>query len=103
MLRLVRVQSSDKGTYGVLFKNDMPVCVTRELPWRDNAKYVSCIPTGSYKCRKIKSVKYGTVIEVLNVPSRTSILIHAGNYLRDSLGCIVVVLVILKLFILILV
>ena len=65
-------------------------CKTLELPWRDNKKRISCIPDGSYKCVKRISKKYGHHWHILEVPNRSLILIHHGNYNKDTLGCILV-------------
>ena len=46
MLKLVRVTTGMDGTFGVLIKDGVPLCVTLELPWRDNERSISCIPEG---------------------------------------------------------
>jgi hypothetical protein len=65
---------------------------TIELPDLGNQKQISCIPEGKYDCMKIVSPKLGNCFSVLNVPGRTSIMIHAGNYVngihQNSTGCI---------------
>ena len=61
---------------------------TLELPWRENQKQVSCIPAGQYQIALYNSVKFGPCFQVLDVPGRDAILIHAGNYNRDTHGCI---------------
>lgn len=63
---------------------------TLELPWRDNQKMISCIPVGVYKCTKKHSPSRGLVYSVLDVPDREHILIHVGNYPKDTNGCILV-------------
>lgn len=63
-------------------------CVTLELPYIKNERKISSIPIGSYYCKKIKSPKFGNVFSIMNVENRTNILIHAGNYKKDTLGCI---------------
>ena len=65
-------------------------CFTLELPWLDNANDVSCIPPGVYKARKYQSPKHGTVILLEDVPDRTFVEIHSGNFTRQILGCILV-------------
>ena len=59
-----------------------------ELPFLGNKKQVSCIPTGTYRGFKTKSHKYGDVVLVKQVKNREGILIHVGNYSKDTLGCI---------------
>ena len=85
-----RVCSTDKGTFGVLIKNDMPICVTCELPWKNNQAKISCIPEGAYRCKPHTSPKYPDVWEVCGVPDRDAILIHMGNTINDIEGCILV-------------
>ncbi len=88
--RLQRVASSDKGTFGVLCLGAIPICVTCEDPWNDNQTSISCIPKGVYQCDKYSSEKFKDVWELKDVPNRSSILIHNGNSIADTHGCILV-------------
>ena len=77
----------------VLFDDDslfLSRVLTLELPYRNNKFSVSCIPVGEYVITPRWSVKYGNHFQVLNVPSRSMILIHAGNYFFQTRGCILV-------------
>ena len=65
-------------------------CFTLELPFLDNKKSISSIPEGKYKAFRRVSPKNGLVIELMDVPNRTNIQIHAGNYTRQIEGCILV-------------
>ena len=78
-LVLQREDSEEDGTYGTLRLPDGTVLNTLELPWKNNQSRVSCIPPGSYKCKKRGSATFGSAYEVMSVPARTAILIHAGN------------------------
>lgn len=50
-----------------------------------------CIPAGTYRVVLTVSPHLGYVCpEVLNVPGRTAIRWHVGNFPRDVLGCCVV-------------
>ena len=69
---------------------DLFKCKTLELPWKDNATNISCIPAGKYNCVKRFSEKYGWHFHVLGVPGRSFILIHQANYVRQLRGCIAV-------------
>ena len=89
-LTLVRVGESDKGTFGTLRHGHVPFALTMELPWTDNTPYKSCIPTGRYICRRVRSQHFGDTFEVTNVPNRSHILFHKGNTLEDTEGCILV-------------
>jgi len=85
-----RTSQSAEGTFGVMLVNGLPVCVTCERPWLDNHPMTSCIPAGGYHCTQHSSPKFGDVWELQNVPGRTAILIHPGNWPSDSEGCILV-------------
>lgn len=89
-LKLVRVASNSEATYGVLLQGDIPFAVTLERPWLDNKKGESCIPTGSYICKRVNSPKFGNTFEVTGVHGRDAILFHKGNLSDDSHGCILV-------------
>jgi hypothetical protein len=65
-------------------------CFTLELPWLDNKKGVSCIPPGIYQLTKYQSPKHGPVLLLHDVPNRTYIEIHAGNFTHQIEGCILV-------------
>jgi len=96
---LIRIKTSDEGTFGELKFPGGFSCKTLELPWRENQRSVSCIAPGRYECRYIaetNSGKFHDVYHVENVQGRTGILIHPGNYagdeskgyLTDVQGCI---------------
>lgn len=97
IIEVVRTRSNEFGTFGRLFLNDEFQCYTLEpapsatLP----------IPEGSYPLTlNVVSPKYrfrmpylkhkGRVPRLLNVPGHKGILIHIGNFLRDTSGCILV-------------
>lgn len=85
MLRatLRRTQMGDTGTFGVL-EIDGKEFRTGELPWRSNKRGKSCIPAGVYLVQWDPSPKYGHKYELRNVKDRTTILIHAANYVGDE-------------------
>lgn len=88
-----RTDNGDKQTTGymVVFNERNGVeytCCTLELPWRNNERQISCIPTGTYKVVKRYSPKYKNHFHILDVPSRDFILIHQANYVRQLRGCI---------------
>jgi len=93
-LKLTRTYQDDYQTQGelqvvenssILYK-----CKTLELPWRDNQRRVSRIPNGIYPVIKHISPNFGKSLWIQDVPDRSEILIHVGNYNRDTLGCILV-------------
>ena len=63
---------------------------TLELPWKNNKRRVSCIPEGEYKVIKHRSPKFKNSFWIKNVKGRSEILIHAGNFYTQILGCILV-------------
>lgn len=63
---------------------------TLECPWRENQVFVSCIPDGSYPLVKFDSVEHPGCWVVTPVPGRTGILIHVGNEVKDTQGCILI-------------
>ena len=94
-LLLNRYDHDDKQTIGQLFlldsdKNILAKWDTLELPWLNNQRRISCIPLGIYKARKHKSPKFGRTLWVQDVPNRSEILVHSGNYHTQILGCILI-------------
>ena len=85
-----RVATGVHGTFGAVLYNDIPYALTLERQWLDNRKGKSCIPAGTYKCKRVVSPKFGNTFEVTNVPGRTHILFHKGNIDDDSHGCILI-------------
>ena len=64
---------------------------TLELPDLDNKKGISCIPEGEYKAIPIKRASNNKwALWLQDVPNRTAILIHSGNYTWHIQGCILV-------------
>lgn len=63
---------------------------TLELPWQDNQEDISCIPPDYYHAKYRNSPSNGDVIELRNVPERSYIQIHSGNYTSQIKGCILV-------------
>jgi len=92
---LIRFRESDQGTLGLWLMPGFE-CKTIELPWRGNKPDISCIPTGDYECKLYHSKKFGLTYHVQDVPGRSWILTHRGNWAGDktkgyrtnSYGCI---------------
>jgi hypothetical protein len=97
-VRLKRFFTDEKQTLGSLsFLNESEVftCKALELGWDKNINNKSCIPNGNYSCRWTRSNRLSAAAghdvftyEVINVPSRAGIRIHAANYYNQLLGCI---------------
>lgn len=80
------------GMVGVLMMNEYqrPFAVTLELPWENNTRHVSCIPSGRYIVVPYSGTKFKDVFIIPNVPGRSDILIHCGNTTDDTGGCILI-------------
>lgn len=86
---LKRISDTDNGTFGVLIDEYyIPFLVTLERPWIDNQHDISCIPVGTYKCKRTQHLEHGECFQVMDVEDRSAILIHSGNTIKDSKGCI---------------
>lgn len=89
-LSIIRSKKTKYGTFGIFYINDDPLCLTLEDPWNNNKVGISCIPEGTYKVSKHTGLKYKDVWILHDVPGRTAILIHSGNTIDDTRGCILV-------------
>lgn len=91
---LIRLNENKKQTLGRLFVFDgLDIefeCCTLELPYKNNQRNKSCIPTGKYNVKTRVSEKYGEHYLVENVELRDYILIHPANYYTQLRGCIAV-------------
>lgn len=90
---LYRTEQNEKGTVShnlVMNENRgyQHICCNLELPYRSNCRNVSCIPAGIYPFEKRNHQIKGHVVRILNVPDRSGIMAHVGNYLEDTEGCI---------------
>lgn len=89
MLLLVRQAEIGGGTPGVIYFNGVDICSSLELPWKNNHRNISCIPSGKYPIQFTFSPHFHRkTIELMNVPGRSGIRIHAANYLHELKGCI---------------
>lgn len=91
---LIRQYIGEKGTLGALFRPeddwDRPWLYTLELPAGDKTgKPGYAILAGEYKLILSQSNRFKKVLpELLSVPGRSGIRIHAGNFVSDTQGCI---------------
>ena len=90
-LLLIRDTFTDKSVIGKLYLNGEFYGHTLELPWNDNQKKISCIPKGVYEVVKRftaeSKYKYEH-LHILDVANREMILMHVGNYPKNSKGCV---------------
>ena len=78
-----------EGTNGKIWLQQQLICMTIELPWKDNMIRKSCIPEGRYSLKRRFSERFGWHILIDLVPNRSLILFHPANYAQKELnGCI---------------
>jgi hypothetical protein len=83
-LTIIRVDITDHGIFGHLTIDSSPFnCLTLERHDID-------IPAGTYKVTLYQSPEHGLVPLLNDVPGRSMIEIHEGNWESDSKGCILV-------------
>lgn len=81
---LTRMESGDQGTFGRLVARGQAF-FTGELPWRDNAPNVSCIPAGLYECRWTMSARFKRQMYLIHpVTGRSGIRKHSANLMGDA-------------------
>ncbi len=81
-LRLIRLEATDHGIFGKL-EGEGFSCVTLE-------RHDISIPKGTYNLSFYQSPHNGLVPLLENVPNRSFIEIHSGNFEYQSKGCILV-------------
>ena len=90
--RLLRLKQNDTQTLGRFFAfdglNKVFECVTLELPDRQNKTAISRVNAGKYICKRRWSRKYGNHYILLGVAGREYILIHFGNFYKNTKGCL---------------
>lgn len=92
---LIRDTFSNERVFGRLVLGDQ-VLHTVERPWLDNLVSQSCIPSGRYRVNYLKksaSGKYKDVYHIVDVDGRVGILIHKGNLVGHSTGCVIIGLI----------
>ena len=71
---------------------------TLELPWLNNIRQESCISAGTYNCERLNHPKFGHCWWVKDVPGRSEILFHAGNYAAGQKGLLKKIMWFIRLF-----
>ncbi len=96
VVELIRLEENyEHGTFGILKINKEVFCFTLEPRDEENKRDISSIPAQQYICEiratglsSIMRLGFAKTFEVLNVPGRTNIKIHPGNFDEDTEGCI---------------
>ena len=95
-LTLVRTCRQGDSTTGVLFAGEEVMAHTLEPQWRNlrmerKVKGQTAIPEGIYQVVLTYSVRFGREMpRLLEVPGFRAILMHWGNTVADTEGCILV-------------
>ena len=90
--KLFRFDEKPTHTFGALVIGGNTFYVL-ERPWLNNKVNVSCVPEGEYVAHflpKSGSGRYTNVYHLLPVSGRSGILIHKGNLVSHSLGCLII-------------
>lgn len=89
-----RLGGNEKETIGDLYiyedGKQIFNCYTLELGDHQNQRRISRINAGKYWVEFRTSEKYGDHFILLDVEERDYILIHSGNFFRNTKGCILV-------------
>ena len=82
---LQRNSTGEFGTFGTLTIGGQEL-KTGELPDKDNAENISCIPPGKYICKKTPSARFGhsDFYQVMDVPGRSGVRFHPANFFGDE-------------------
>ena len=95
-LTLTRTSRQAECTTGVLYLGKERIAHTLEPRWRDLGKEQkvagqTAIPEGTYEiCLEVSARFKRLMPYLMNVPGFTGILIHCGNTVADTEGCILV-------------
>jgi len=99
-LIITRYQSDGLGSFGKLeISGHDEILATVEKPWRNNKRFISCLPAGKYRLVPFSSPKYGDVLCIVSDDGsvvmyesegcdRYACLFHVANYARNVKGCV---------------
>jgi len=86
-LDIIRWTYNEHGIFGVIRYNDRLLGYSLELPFKNNKPFISSIPLGIYPAEVVPFRGYKAIL-LKDVPGRTDILIHIGNWTHEIEGCI---------------
>ena len=89
ILKLIRYSFLEDRTLGIItgIKDRKTPFYTLELPDRNNERNISCIPEGK-NYWNFYFINLYLHLLIMDVPNRDGILIHTGNYPKNTTGCI---------------
>lgn len=87
-LVLQRTEFREDGVFGQLLNGNVQIAVTLEHSYEDGPK----IPPGFYSCvrgtHQLEGGEPFETYEITEVPNHNKILLHCGNWNKDSAGCV---------------
>lgn len=89
-ITIVRTSENATSTTGELYVDGRFVAQTLELPWRNNQSYLSAIPAGRYAAHLRYDKTDGWRLQLNDVPGRSGVQLHIGNYPSQIEGCVLV-------------
>jgi hypothetical protein len=89
-LSIQRQHSGSDCTSGQISIEGQVVAYTLERPWEGNIPLISSIPVGRYHGFVRTRTADRWRIELTDVPNRSNVQIHVGNFLADGVGCILI-------------
>lgn len=89
MLTLLRYESSSMGTFGVLLHGSKWLCHTLE-PADCSGRKNCGVQSGIYQLIMEFSPKFGRLLPTIVAPGREGLRFHAGNYVYETRGCVLV-------------
>ena len=85
---LDRFVATSHGVFGIMNVKGMKFYTVEEENL-GNRKSISCIPAGTYRCKRTKYHKGGyDTFEITEVPNRDRILFHIANTEENVEGCV---------------
>lgn len=88
-LGVIRVGDNAHGTWGALYAWENDNWVHRGYTLEPSPGHArGPIPLGTYAFDRWLSPNLGKTLRLHNVPDFTNILVHVGNFQRDTVGCI---------------
>lgn len=93
-ITIERIASNSKYIIGRVYLDNELICNSLEPPLSSVSDPI-CIPEGIYRLTFTNSPKFSPRLGIwiptlIDVPNRTRILLHPGNSVKDTEGCILV-------------